>query len=79
MLEVLLAGYGVVYVLEALEVNKAVDSVLSRKAASLVFAMLGCAVKEIVGDTSVERSGTAGEDVNVVFVFVEVHCGRLAR
>ena len=78
MLEVFLAGYGVVDVLEALVVDEAVGSVSGGEAASFACAVLGDAMEEAIGDSDVEGAGTAGQDVNVILVVVGTHERRVA-
>jgi hypothetical protein len=55
-------------VLEAFEVNEAVDFVLRGKTIRCPIAMFVDATEEVVGDANVEGAGAAGEDVDVVLM-----------
>jgi hypothetical protein len=68
VLQVFLAGDGIVDVLESFEVDKTVNFVFCGEIVCRPFAVFVEATAEIVGDANVEGAGAAGEDVDVVLM-----------
>ena len=76
MFQILLAGYGVSDVLEAFEVDEAMDFVFGSEAIGKGFAVFADAATEVVCDANIELAGSVGENVDVVLVFVVAHWGK---
>jgi hypothetical protein len=68
VLQVFLAGDGVVDVLETLVIDEAVDFVFCCKAIVSAFEMFAEAAGKTVRDTDVKSTGAAGEDVDVILM-----------
>jgi hypothetical protein len=68
VLQVFLANDGSVDVLEAFEVDQAVDFVLCSETVRGAIAMFIDAAQETVGDANVEGARAAGQDVDVILM-----------